>query len=538
MDKSIQNPYRHDLPAIELFFGRQGHLSRVKQALTTGRNALMAVMGGRGMGKSSLLLAIERSVSSVPGLKVVRMDRAPRDPRRLVQMLCESLGIEVLDDSVVALLQPKLEAPGAPRLALLIDEIEPLLDTQEGIDFLENLRILYEHVRGRLAVVVFGGSRLRLLLQSDASPFLRTAKLDPLMGLSRDETIALMQQPLGITIDEADLDLAWSSTNGHPLLLQALMEVATDRAIKNNTEVPAEVRPALAELDVVEFSTTTFTIWWENLAKSGQIMFSRLIRSAAPVRDEDAASLLGDRPFEWIQVLESTGVTRRSGGVTYPRGELFRQWYTRNFALASSPEGANPFDEALLAAVGTVPEFERAVVRAVARWVHDTLELPFYAVRDLPGKTGNALLQEEAYFQISLLQALRQHGWLVEAESLSVRKGARTDLKIRTPDLLLRACGELKRWAGTAEVYKGIVTQVLGYVVDADTFAFTVMVDRLKVSLAERYARECIPSDATRLWPASLDVAQGSVPAFVTEHPRANRPAIRVYHFLVQLPPE
>ena len=153
-----------------------------------------------------------------------------------------------------------------------------------------------------------------------------------------------------------------------------------------------------------------------------------------------------------------------------------------------------------------------------------------------PGKKGNELLQEEDYYQISLLQCLRQHGWLVEPDPFSVERKARVDLKVRMGDQ--RTCGEVKRWAGNAEDYKGLVAQVLKYGMPTDAFAFTVMVDRQARPLAPEYRRECIPAGATVCWPEVGASDEVRIPAFVTVHARAAAPAIRVYHFLLQLPPD
>lgn len=529
----VENPYQSDLPAERWFVGRNRELADAVAAVRTGRHGLRAFMGGRGMGKSSLLGAIERQLRDDEGLVIVRVDRPSRDPRVISQTISARLGFEEPTEDLPASLGEHLRQPSSKRLCLLIDEVESLLDTQSGQDFVENLRTVYEQAPRRLSVFVFGGVRLRVLLTSNASPFLRTAKLHVLRGFERAEVGQLMRAPLALEVDETTVELVWEHTNGHPLLVQRVMENATDRAFAEGVPVPEHIRAALSDL---ETDSALFPVWWENLTTDGQRVFRRLVAQRAPVPDEQAALLLGDRPFEWIEVLESAGVARRSERMTAPRGELFRQWFTSNFAPHATLPDRGPSDLPWASLQG-VTDFERDVITAVSRWVRSMLEHPAYAIRIRPGKKGNELLQEEDFFQISLLQALHQHGWEVEAEALSVGRKLRADLKIRTRDDQ-RTCGEVKRWTGTPTEYKGLVTQVLTYAMETDAFAFTVMVDRSARSLPPVYADECIPTGARVLWPAPEAPDTVRIPAFLTEHDRQRVPAIRVYHFVVQLPPD
>lgn len=528
----IENPYQSDLPAERWFVGRARELNEAVTSVRSGRHGLRAFMGGRGMGKSSLLGAVERQLRSDEGLVVHRVDRPSRDPRVLSQGIAARLGLDDADD-LPARLGEHLRQPASKRLCLLIDEVETLLDTQDGQDFVENLRTVYEQAPRRLSVFIFGGVRLRVLLTSNASPFLRTAKFHVLRGFEHTEVGQLMRAPLALDIDDATVELVWEHTNGHPLLVQRVMESATDRAIAHGVAVPERIRAALGEL---ETDSVLFPVWWENLTGEGQRVFRRLVSQPVPVSDDTAARVLGDRPFEWIEVLESTGVARRGDRTTAPRGEQFRQWFTSNFAPETLPTVQGVSDLPWAALPG-VTDFERDVITAVSRWARDTLEHPAYATRSLPGKKGNDRLQEEDYFQISLLQALRQHGWGVEAEPLSVGRKLRADLKIRAADDQ-RTCGEVKRWTGTPAEYKGLVAQVLSYGMPTDAFAFTVMVDRSARALPPVYRDECIPPTARVLWPSAGAPDAVRIPAFLTEHHRQTAAPIRVYHFVVQLPPD
>ena len=62
-----------DLPEIAHFVGRVEERAELVDALTSGVNSIASVMGGRGMGKSSLLRQVERDLAAHP-IKVVRVD--------------------------------------------------------------------------------------------------------------------------------------------------------------------------------------------------------------------------------------------------------------------------------------------------------------------------------------------------------------------------------------------------------------------------------------------------------------------------------
>jgi hypothetical protein len=526
-------PYRVDVPAEQWFVGRERELAGARAAIESGRYGLRAYMGGRGMGKSSLVRAITKLAATIETVDTLRIDR-PDGAEALASQLLRQVGAQdagSLSDGLVAGIRRR----AGRRLLVLIDEVESLLEDPHGRALLENLRVVYESASSGIAVFVFGGARLRALLDSEASPFLRNSKLEVLTGLDHRDCARLMREPMGLEIDDLTIDAVWNHTNGHPLWIQKVMEHAVDRARAAGGAVEASVRSALSAVDG---DATLFAQWWDSLDAPTQEVFARLTRTTSGVTETEAATVLGSRPFERVEILESTGVVRRdaNGQWIRPAGELFRQWYRRNFSVPGATRNARDGTEADLWNVITeASTFERAVVEAVGQWVRDMLELPAYALRPADDSTGNQRLQPEDYFQISLIHSLRQHSWTVEAESLSVGPRARADVKVRGAKPDQRACGEVKRWVGSPESYKGIVAQALGYALATDTFAFTVMVDRLDRPLHKAYLDECIDATLPRPWP--VGEPDGShIPAFVTEHQRASAPRIRVYHFLLQFP--
>lgn len=532
-----ENPYRSDIPGAGPFVGRANELALLASALHAGRRALAAVMGGRGMGKTALALELQKRLAADPANLVHLVRRPSHDAATFLSQLESLLGVPLDPILPVESIAEAVNALDRPRVVLLLDEIDGLIASEAGRDLLENLRAAYEQLGGRLGIVIFGGSKLRYLLSSEVSPFLRTAQWTPLHGLSLAETAALLREPLGLAIPDPLVEAVWEQTGGHPLLLQMLME----RAVTLGSNAAQHLHEALHDLAEHHLTATLFPIWWDNLTPRGQSVYRTLLGLRRPLERREWASTLGNGPDAVVEILSTTGVARADSGQLLPRCTLFRTWLEQNhpFVGPESQAASLAAHDAPLDALGTRP-FEQLVVNAVARWARAVVEYPTWHLR--PSKAaGNDRLLPEQHFQLCLLTALKQSELLVEveAEALSSARG-RADVKVRwRQDPRARACIEVKIWGGTG--YKDVVEQVLGYTLPEDDFACVVMVDRQSRPLRDRYLEECLRAGTVGdlVWPHDGGLrSQAFYPAFITRHLRLSGGHLRVHHVLVQLPPD
>lgn len=524
--------FRTDLPDVEHFAGRAHEIAKLVGAMTEGVDSIAAVMGGRGMGKSSLLRRVERELDGHP-VKVVRID-APGPAAAMLAQLTKALQVDLQPYAIEDGLRSAIQAWNLP-IGLLIDEAESLIVDPEGISLLNNLRSAYENLGGLLRVAVFGGTGLRRLLKDNVSPFLRACRRwCKLRGLSRAEVVEFLNLSDGPALPESSIELLWEQTNGHPLLLRETLGRLVDEAARTGRPAELVLPEVLRALELDEgLRSDLFPMWWDNLEEDGQQMYRRLLRCKTPVRRYERARLLGEMPDVWLPVLESTGVARDDGEHVLPRCELFRSWVLENIPEEEPP----PLAQVSWIAPGA-DDFEQGVIAAVAQWVRGVLEFPLFAIRaDLKAKAGNQRLQQEVHFQLGLLLALRQRGWIAEPEPLSGTYESYTDIKVREREASdRRACIECKIW-GRAH-HKDVVSQVMGNAVPSDAFAVVVMVDRFERPLAPAYHEECL-GEAAALFPRPGEASSAeATPAFVTEHPRPGGVPLRVYHFLLQLPPD
>ncbi|MCX4239787.1 AAA family ATPase [Paraliomyxa miuraensis] len=530
MAEHVENPYRHDAPGVGPFVGRRVELTKLRRSVEAGRNALAAVMGGRGMGKTALATRLLSALEGDEQFVVRSIARVGRDTGAFVRQLEDALDAPIDPGVLVQALVRAVKARRGRRLVLLLDEVDGLVDSDDGRDVLENLRIAYEQLHGALAIVVFGGIRLRELLTSNVSPFLRSAQWFPLVGLSLEDTAALIREPLRLEVPRDLVEVLWEQTGGHPLLLQAIMERAVDLGSSTSTPVVDHLLAAMTTVVVEMLEPKIFPIWWDNLTARGQQGYRTLLAMDRPLEREQWAIHLGSGPDDVVEVLESTGIARVEGGRLLARSATFGAWVNRCHPMSESSSLASPPSERNEWLRPGVDAFEQLVVEKVARWARSIVEHPAPFLRGKAKAGGDGLGLEQS-FQLGLLHALRQHDLLVEPEPLSAARG-RVDLKVRPrDDSDQRACVEIKIWG---RKHKDVLEQVLGYVVPGDDFACIVMIDRHERPLRDAYLQECLSELPEPLW---QDAARPPAhPAIVTEHRLASGGTVRVYHFLVQLP--
>lgn len=507
------NPYVEDL-----FVGRTTELTKLGNELTRGRSTLAAVMGGRGMGKTSFARELERVLhQSDSEPEVIRWASTPSDPSAFYEKLSRSLSVDITGTLFDDELREAIEARPRLRTILIFDEVDAIIDSPRGRAVFEGIRIAWEQLGGRLGVVILGGSGLWELLRSNVSPFLGRAVFVHLRGLSLDETRQLVEQPSGLEFDGTVIDLLWQETTGHPAVITELMKSVFDRALRSPLAAIDEQLATMLE-------TRYFPTWWDNLRPEGQSLYRKLVEFGRPVPRERVPGLLKGPANEWIRVLETTGVAVLDQGEILPRGELFGRWARREHFFDSGPTDVSTESEA---------SFEQRLSIAIGRWSAGVIEYAGLGLLLKPGDTprGNERLLPEAHFQLSLLLALQQLGLQVEAEGWSGE--GRTDLKVmERKEGGKRATIELKIWGRNHDEHA--TKQVLGYAQPRDDFAAVVTIDRQANPLRDRYESRMLAL-GYRLGDSATDAGLFG-PQFVTEHSRSTGTSIRVHHYLVQLP--
>jgi hypothetical protein len=275
------NPYDFTRPVREpsQLAGRREELRRLQGYLdlasgATPRMTNLAILGPRGVGKTSLLGAAHQMASD-RGLAVARIaldDELAASDRKFLTEVFAGLGVERPDlesnQAVIRALRTAhdaLRAAGRPGAALLIDESD-LMEANRTL--LQKLRNIFTEVDGYL--LVFAGTLDRFPAVVDTfKPFGRFFEAIHLQGFPTfEDTWACLTEPLGAGGAEAvDRDSAADVhllTGGMPYEVKLAAHYMFDRAaaegagvLRLTTAVLDRARPRLEEFRSRPFSLQT-----------------------------------------------------------------------------------------------------------------------------------------------------------------------------------------------------------------------------------------------------------------------------------------
>jgi AAA+ ATPase superfamily predicted ATPase len=254
----LKNPYTFGVPVRgkDKFFGREEELELIFNTLENiprGQKQDLVVLGPRRIGKSSLLyrlvdLLMESNRDFVPVYIDVQSILPREIPILFVKILKEikkgywkKNGIKLPDfetlqssnvpnvlefltfNEDMALLNNSIATEDLPRLVLMFDEVELLLDFGEA-KILEWLRSLIQ-VMGYSIFVVAGSDRLYSLTQDYGSPFYNIFKTIELFPLAPDAARQLIEKPaneIGLEISSSEVDKILEYAGNNPYFIQGI----------------------------------------------------------------------------------------------------------------------------------------------------------------------------------------------------------------------------------------------------------------------------------------------------------------------------
>ena len=246
------SPYVVNGPVPErMFFGREQEVKVISQNLV---DRDYAVLGGRRIGKSSILQRLDRLLSADPRYFALYINCEDKmDRREFLEALAGNLGVEL--DSAESrsfrdVVVPFIKANSTKRLVFLLDEIDELLareaEAPDGPRLFKTFRGLSHEGTCRF---VFSGSRtLYSHLHDSRSPFFNFCDsliLRPLDEKSVTEIVTKPMRQLGIDIPEEEqfIQRLVTLTSSHPNLTQWVC----DRLVKRAFEKLGAGEPAVLD---------------------------------------------------------------------------------------------------------------------------------------------------------------------------------------------------------------------------------------------------------------------------------------------------
>ncbi len=412
MNEPNRNPYDPQRPTTDpaLFFGREDVFAFIRQRLIAGRRAqAIAIIGQRGMGKTSVLLQSAYQIESryliayidladvrfdeVGGLFAAMADsarqaledaglstyRLPPLPEEPDVDLFKWFSENYLDVTLSALRRNR-------RLIFLFDETSHLLDAIDRRD-------IPADIGDTLGQLIAADERMDIIFAVDAEDEPRLEAFAPLsdpllhkrLGLLDDANAeALIRRPSApyYEVQSDAVEGILTMAGGHPYLLHVLngllWERATSRWPKSAVtlgDVNAVIRQATDEADPILRLTWDHSTPNERRALSALTAMTTANRGM-PIRTEDVRLWLlreGDEPLdetalaaalrrlEYREVLRSTA----NGMYTFTTG-LQHQWLVLNGdAQPISASAASPRPPARRLAIPTVLMLSLAVLLAL-----------------------------------------------------------------------------------------------------------------------------------------------------------------------------
>lgn len=286
----------------EMFFGREQEAAELLSILGASSAALL---GGRRIGKTSLLQGTKRTLDSENWLVFYADLQEAGDWRTFAEYVTLRWGVEVAESfapASLAAIVAQLRERGPGQLVVMLDEVDNLLrwDYDHGRAhvpeaFFRACRALSQE--GSVQFVFSGERIIAERLWEPASPNWNFCRPLPVKQLTREATEQLLVSPLtslGVTFADRKRALAmvWNRTHGHPQIVQTLGErlvtILNDRAPTDRRHLSSRDIETTTNSD--EYRQHYVTTYWGQ-ATNFERLITALVATGASTFEELRPSL-------------------------------------------------------------------------------------------------------------------------------------------------------------------------------------------------------------------------------------------------------
>jgi len=218
---------------------------------------------------------------------------------------------------------------------ILLDEVDLLQDMPWAKTFFNNIRALTQAAdRDFRAIswVIAGTLAIDSLYKEAGSPFVNVLAAKLKLGpLTRDESLALIQDPLGGRVPKAVAERVYLESGGHPFLIQFLMHHLYDDC----GAAPHRLTPESITKQVNWFFDTRseFEFWTRSFGDAELLAYSVIAGSDKPTRKAEVLGKIGDPTIanHALTQLANCAVIRQVERNHFVcNGEMFRTWFFEN----------------------------------------------------------------------------------------------------------------------------------------------------------------------------------------------------------------
>jgi photosystem II stability/assembly factor-like uncharacterized protein len=236
VDLTVVSPYVTSGPVpANMFFGREYELKTIVRTI---RDTNFAIVGGRKIGKTSVLARVHQLLQETPEFKPFYLDcQAVHSYADFFEAIDTMWRVSLSAPTIEAFRRMATDLPAqypGRTLVMLFDEIDGLLqkDMQNGEQLFQILRALSQE--GQLRFIFCGEKVLNESLHNPNLVFFNFCNLIPLTYLKPDEARRVVVEPMqemGITLegDGALADEIVELAGGHPNIVQYICQKLIDR---------------------------------------------------------------------------------------------------------------------------------------------------------------------------------------------------------------------------------------------------------------------------------------------------------------------
>ncbi len=365
MSPVITNPYNYNLPVEpDMFFGRDEDLKILIDNVTAPRGDSFALIGGRRMGKTSLLemmqLSLENRIknetTTIMTLPIM-LDFTGEDVNsatdffQAVKDETEMFLVDLLSTPLPQISTRQLSAPVFGkllekwdlrllkehkyrlRLILLLDECEQITEKPWTDKLYSNLRFLLDRRQTRelIKLVMCGSHRFLTQVRQHGSPLHNILRFHTLAVLNGEATTKLIKEPIGNQLSNEVVEKVVFYSGGHPFLTQYIMHYLTENDL------------AQAELEIIDHIATLMFprersdfLDWTNKFMDTSLQAYRLLIDRPLTIDEIRSSLKPVSP-DLLQALNTLCyhglVVQEADQKSYRiAGQMFREWFITNIS--------------------------------------------------------------------------------------------------------------------------------------------------------------------------------------------------------------
>ena len=358
-----QNPYDFNLPVSDdMFYGRIKERDSIVNNLLAYTPKAQAIVGGRRIGKTSLLEAVHHSLEElqsankynlIPIPILIKLSgEIPDSPSIFFSLIgdltqhvlgrwlgrdslkfTEASSISILKRFFVEWGNLLVEQRGMRfRLILLLDECEQIVRKEWATDVYSGLHSLISDKRTRsLVTIVMAGSHHFYTQVHQKGSHLKDVitTFNHLYAFNKSDIEALLSNPLDTSLPEDVIDTIISATGGHPYLIQYIMY--------NLYEVNL---PSITVSDVDEIinnflhNQSNFIDWVDDISDIGLKIFYMIANTENGLSEYEIRTQLIEVPMNLPQIIDticSHGIAIKNNNGKYQvAGQMFKEWFDTN----------------------------------------------------------------------------------------------------------------------------------------------------------------------------------------------------------------